>query len=60
MQLARVRRGRAWIVVEPGGEDVLWSASTPAVRFSSGKGITVVGFEIAGLGAAEPLILALQ
>ncbi|KAJ6264706.1 hypothetical protein Dda_0856 [Drechslerella dactyloides] len=60
VQLARVRRLRARVVVDAASEAVSRGAAAPAVGFLCREGLAVVGADFAGLGVAEPEVLSAE
>lgn len=60
VEFARVGRLRARVVVEAAGQDVVGGAAFPAVGFLRGGVGPGVGRQVAGLGLAEPGVVALE
>jgi hypothetical protein len=60
VQLTRVRRLGARVVVQTGSEDVLLGTSTPAVSLLGREGLAVVRLQVTVLSAAVPVKVTLQ
>jgi hypothetical protein len=57
MQLARVRRLSARVVIKARGENVLRGSAAPTVSFLGGEGLAIVALDVARLRLSEPEVV---